>query len=987
MVFQKAMHKAFLLLFVFLIQTVASLPVSQAQEDINAFVDSWLNAWAAQNPQAYFSHYHPDFEAVGFNSNEDWRNWRSANINRPEAIVITREGLNIRELDNGYEVDFWFSYESPDYADRTHKFLLIRADETGSPGIISEQNLALETYNLQAARTADTQSNTNNDSGQLETADLPSVGEIDNNNTAPLASRPDSEETQAQETDSSPTETANPTTAPSARPSVNSDWVPPGFENLNQPQVTEIDVYYGGFYLTSVLAEFTDREVSILDRERLIENLPGLKDPQGFELLLDNTFDAHTELLCFSEFQVDCGTLETDSVELIFDRSALRMWLFIAPTLLQSATSEQLRFLPPSGAGLTYLNQSALYFSGEEDEIESYNLYTNNMFAWRENRLAISGNLADDDFELDTFALMREFQGRDYRLGLFRETANGFSFMSNERFVGASFSSSLLTRTDLEQSLGTEIELFFPTRSRVEIFREGRLISTEYYDVGNRLLDTSSLPNGSYTIEIRIFDAAGNMQVEERFFSKTSRIPPADQPLYFIHAGQLENDLDRNRLSRTGDDYFIRSGYSKRLTQSIGGNLGFSYVGDSGMLETGIFKQGRQYEAQANIALEDGGTSGLDLRFRYRHENFNLTFNMRQVLDGLQDSQIGQEYRQYNSMLEVPLRYGYLSLFYRDVKRPLTAGSDHSGLRYRSRTRNFMSGTLSSSFELSSNNEELLAVLSFSYQLQGNNNITSYTPKAVYADESSNYDSGLYGSYEQRWYAGQQNGNEYRYGIRADYDDRKSLEARFESDTRLGSSDLMAYYNDDTENTEISGRLSTSFASDGRSGAFGGKRRSESAFLVRVEGDVESDTRFNVLVNGIARGQTRVGQTLLVPVSPYETYDVELQSIGDTLVNLDNRVYRETVYPGNVVNLSWYTRTINIALGRLLDVNGQPLQNAVIQNVIGLAMTDDNGYFQAEIDHSVDSFEVLSGAEQCEVSFSNPQSNDMVLQLGTLQCQ
>jgi len=68
---------------------------------------------------------------------------------------------------------------------------------------------------------------------------------------------------------------------------------------------------------------------------------------------------------------------------------------------------------------------------------------------------------SDQGFEIDTLAFMREFQGKDYRLGLMREDANGFSFMTNERFEGVAFASSLVTRIDLEQSLGTEIKLFF----------------------------------------------------------------------------------------------------------------------------------------------------------------------------------------------------------------------------------------------------------------------------------------------------------------------------------------------------------------------------------------------------------------------------------------------------------------------------------------------------------------------------------------------
>jgi len=102
-----------------------------------------------------------------------------------------------------------------------------------------------------------------------------------------------------------------------------------------------------------------------------------------------------------------------------------------------------------------------------------------------------------------------------------------------------------------------------------------------------------------YTIEIRIIDAGGSITTQERFYSKTGRIAPSDQPLYFFHAGRLKNELDINRLSITGEDTFIRGAYNMRLGKSLGGSAGISMVDKTSMFEAGLFNQGQNYELQA----------------------------------------------------------------------------------------------------------------------------------------------------------------------------------------------------------------------------------------------------------------------------------------------------------------------------------------------------------------------------------------------------
>ncbi|NQV66382.1 MAG: hypothetical protein HQ497_13555, partial [SAR86 cluster bacterium] len=112
---------------------------------------------------------------------------------------------------------------------------------------------------------------------------------------------------------------------------INIDWVPQGFEELDEPQETEVDLFYGGFYLVSVKSRFTGVDIVILDVDRLVDTLVDLKDPGYFRELLAAPLYTNANKLCENRSSVNCGVLTTDSVGVIFDQPSLRMDLFIAP--------------------------------------------------------------------------------------------------------------------------------------------------------------------------------------------------------------------------------------------------------------------------------------------------------------------------------------------------------------------------------------------------------------------------------------------------------------------------------------------------------------------------------------------------------------------------------------------------------------------------------------------------------------------------------
>ena len=175
---------------------------------------------------------------------------------------------------------------------------------------------------------------------------------------------------------------------------------------------------------------------------------------------------------------------------------------------------------------------------------------------------------------MDTLALEREFSGRLYQAGFFRTNAANLLFINETDFAGITIGSSLDTRNDLDQSAGNDLQLFLESRSRVGIFKDGRLISTKIYNAGNQILDTSQLPGGAYDVELVIRDSFGLLREETRFYVKTNDIPPLGQTLYFFNIGELtRKETDENLPTTTGVS-LLRAGISKRLWQDFGAEAG-----------------------------------------------------------------------------------------------------------------------------------------------------------------------------------------------------------------------------------------------------------------------------------------------------------------------------------------------------------------------------------------------------------------------------
>ena len=770
------------------------------------------------------------------------------------------------------------------------------------------------------------------------------------------------------------------------------DWVPEGFEDLNQAVVNEVDVYYGGYYLTSVLASFSRTMITFLAPEQLAQTVRDLETPEQFEALLAEPLYANPELICGSRYSIDCGKLQTESVEVIFDVSKLRADLFIGSRFLKLRTLDQLEYLPASDAGFSILDDFSLNFSGDngDDSDWRYNLSNITMLSSGEQRVLMRSNYADQELKVEQLAFQREFRGRDLRVGLMRENAGNFRLMKDRLFRGVAYQSSLTTRRNLDFALGSEVNLFLDSRSRVEIYKDGRLQASDYYDIGNQIIDTSNLPDGSYPIEIRIINNANEERVEERFYSKTSQLPPADQMLYFLQVGQDLLEEEGSTLPKETGTEFLRAGLSRRVSDTLGGYAGLSVDQDSQMIETGFFKQGEKFELQALFGYDSYKVSAFDIALRYRFDFGDLRLNSRKISDEKipfgEQSQIGRSIEQQNVNLSVRSRIGNFSFFYRRNVRDEDGAEENFGLRWNA-NRLFGIRGLSTRFELSENDGSQLAVLSLDYRIQGRSFDGSVRSRWQQEDESDGQKiRERREEYNVTWKKGESGENQYRLGLNANIDEEKTYEARLQASTHLGKAEITAQYRDSNNLINYNGSVKSTLGFTHGQLALGGKRQSNAGFLVNVKNPGLDKAPVDILVNNQKVAEIEAGRKLFVPVSTYRTHELRLLPAGDQLAQIEQRPISKTFYPGNVIPVEITIDSVFVVIGRVSDSNGSIVDNALVENAASLALTDDSGFLQAELKRGSTEIVLRKGSRRCTIPLAKVDVKEDVAYLGALTC-
>lgn len=768
-------------------------------------------------------------------------------------------------------------------------------------------------------------------------------------------------------------------------------FVPPGFESLLEPQTTLVDIYLAGEFLTSQLATFTADEITFSEPAAIVDRIPMLLDSAAVRQAISGALPTHLEYVCQYQGQPNCGSLSPEVAGVVFDENRFRADLFVSPDLLAVRSAGHQKYLPASDGGWSWLQSlNGAYAGTRETGEEVYSLSSNSILAFRENRLQFTGNYnSEADGTVDTAVFRRDWQGMEYQLGYFRSNGGDFQFMSDSAIRGMRVASSLDTREDLRQTAGNELQVFLESRSEVSLFKDGRLISSRFYDAGNQILDTTQLPGGAYDVTISIRDSAGRVKEETRFYVKSSQLPPMDQPLYFFEAGELLDPEDQRGLPDGSNLTLLRAGYYGRITDQLGFLSGVSQVESNSSLELGLTHLGRWHDVRLGGFAGNRQRRGARLNLRARLGDVYINGNYRRVWNDDYEADdpadlFGESASQASLGITTLLPVGRIELQGRYNGRGGDAVETYTARYELPRIRLGVSEMLMG-FQFS--REEGLNTGLFTMEMRLNGNHLTGQIRPEYRDTSEQLGGNTWQTNAALSWNDRQlmADKDLRIDLRGQrQEQRNSYGAEVDFASQTGRLRLQGERSGD-DGLRYNGNLFTSFMLNGDTAKLGGREQSQSAVLVKIDGRLR-DAAFDVLVNGVPRAIAYADRTTAINLRPYETYHVELRQRGSSFVDYDQRERQITLYPGNVITLAWEVAELNVVFGRVVDQGGRPVANALIKGVAGLATTDEYGLFQAELRSDVETLEIETLSSRCRVPLPEYSVKASIGRLGDLPC-
>lgn len=773
---------------------------------------------------------------------------------------------------------------------------------------------------------------------------------------------------------------------------------PPGFEDLVLPQTTEVDVYYGNEKMGSTLATYTPDSIELTYPEEVALLIPYLINADTIGQALSGELDTNASAVCLSELQRECGIIEPNIAGVIFDESRFHLYVFVNKLQLQPQGIVSNKFLPKVTASkFSSVNSFSNSFSGEDGNT-SYTTGANHIVSHGQSRMRAQWDYSDTrDFNLENLSLLNDNAGIAKELGYYNSDTQFSSFTNSLDVFGTRLYGSTRTRSDLDYSQATEIFLFLNSRSQVEVFKDEKLIDGGIYDTGNQQLNTLRLPSGSYPITLRITDSSGSTREEQYFFVKSSILPPMDQPLHYFEVGLLEKDNSDDSFPEISNSELLRIGTAYRLKNNFGASAEVLHSKDNSLLQGGIAYFGPGYILQNTAMLGTDGEWGLQMSGQMRYKDISLNMDFRKVESNIDDDVedidvriLPSDFTQGNISASVPLSKGNLiaRTQYRD--RLNEDSSTSYGLEYRyplfHRNHYSIDANFSSFFEEDDYN--LQAGLRIS-RIEARQNL-SLRPRYLFSKSNGETDEGpvafanLSKSFESTEY-----GEVTLSSFLSEELDRSTAGIRGENLSSLGRVDTQIEHVDDNERGSFlryRGNQNTNLLTNNGQIAFGGQRNTDSGVILELQGSSTNEP-FEIFVDGQPRSIAKVGKRTVLPLAAFKTYRISIRSISDEILHFDEGPRSVTLYPGNVETLHYQIEPIIVLITRIELMDGTPAARMKIKNAIGYAVTDENGWLQAEISGK-EALEITkNGNTICNIKLPDLETNQGVAFVDKLVCE
>ena len=722
---------------------------------------------------------------------------------------------------------------------------------------------------------------------------------------------------------------------------------PDGFEQLETEKPTVISLYYGGNFLGNYPARMTPGTVQFENSHLIVAALNNISDKEKITRSLQQPLPINADRLCTEKKTDDCGVLTPDITGIIFNPATLNGELFINKHFL-TVSSDQNKFLPLPERKLS----SVYMFNGAANGVDGNNNFTlagDGIVSFGETKLSTASSISDNGVRFDRMELLRDRNGWQAGGGLFRSRA--MRLVNDADIAGVNIATSERTILDQNKTQGNDILLYLPRRSFVSIYRDGRLYSSRAYEAGNQLIDTRDLPEGAYTITLRIQEADGSTREEQRFFAKNQEIPPADRPVYYAQAGVMRAvAFNDNTIPKLSDKPIITIGTVRRMTDTIGMGIGVTGINDRAASESGIYWLRDTTQLRFTALVSTQGDVGFNSNLIYNREKLTASVDARQLsvhtLPELDYQPLFSDIKQVSGTIAYALQPDVTlggRVNYSAQKNTPSSMTIGPYAYWRIWQRGESSLEFNADFARTNNRNQGDLLLRFTHRFGPNYGMTGS------AGGGYGTNAGTLGNI-RGWYERTTPDEYLQIGAGASRDRRNNIlstDADWRNKVGQLRGSVQQAFGESGSSLGYGGNFAIGAAQIANHLHVGGSQNDQSAIVVSTKGDAK--TKMTVFVNGTPRSTVRVGQQQVIYLSPYHSYNIRIAPEKPGLYHYNGNDRRVTLYPGNVVHQEWQVDHFYVVLAQIIDAQGRPLPEAILQESRDQVTTDLSGNLQAEL--------------------------------------
>lgn len=358
-------------------------------------------------------------------------------------------------------------------------------------------------------------------------------------------------------------------------PGVAATKIPQGFEVLAHGEEERVDVILAGKHVGLFNALVSFDSVKFLEPGQVLEalHLPVKKDSPDYQTILralSQPLARNGALACDKSQSQNCGFLKTDTVNAIYDGSEGSVSLFMRQDWLP-VDGRQAMYLTPDTENVenAFVHQQNINFVAQDDYSNLFMQGDGALGVTQNSYLALKWSFtaseSEDESENDAdvsnlfyrYDLAKRYYlqaGRMDNQSLFNAQGGNFhyDFLPLGPIDGARMGSTLSYLNPDQASQGTPVLVLLSHSSRVDAYRNNQLLGSFYLPAGNQTVDTSLFPDGSYNVELRIYESNQLVRTDNVPFSKSGGFNDGHIQ-WFIQGGHIsQSDVNENNAVQAG---------------------------------------------------------------------------------------------------------------------------------------------------------------------------------------------------------------------------------------------------------------------------------------------------------------------------------------------------------------------------------------------------------------------------------------------------